>query len=122
MPLQNVPRSGERFLVPARLCNEGGFPHETIYRLKMANGKHFEHIGFTSYTFSPEKTRHPDIHRKGEEDGFIEVIFYEIDDKKAKILPPQAHGCDWSGFLFVAYNDLQLIPRREWNNHDSYGT
>ncbi len=120
MPLQ--PRKYERYMIPARLKNEGGFSNETIYRVRLANGQDFEHIGFTSYTFDQNKKRSPDAHWLGEKDGYVEVIVHDNSKHDCIIVePPQVHNCEWSGFLEVPINDLKPIPRSEWNDRDSYG-
>lgn len=121
MPL--IPRTHERYLIPARLKNEGGFSSETGYRVRLANGQDFEHIGFTSYTFDQNKKRNPNDHWQGEIDGFVEVIVQGAGQSEHTIVvePPQVHGVAWSGLLEVSKNDLAPIPRSEWNNRDYYG-
>ncbi len=111
----------DRYRVPARFKN-GGFPSEKVYWLRTAQGEDFKHLGFTSYLFSEDAKRLPDKDIEGERSGFCEVIFLRMANAHtAVVLPPQVHGCDNSGPIEVAKNDLLPIPRSEWNDHDHYG-
>lgn len=114
-------RKYDRFLIPARLTNGGGFSHETIYQIDLIGGVMLRHIGFTNYTFDENKVRNQDEHWQGEKAGYVEVIVYEVKDRDVSIIPPQAHGCDSSGMVIVRKGDLLEIPRSQWNDRDQYG-
>lgn len=116
-----TPRKYDRYRIPARF-SRGGFSHEKSYRIKLANGEELKHYGFGSYLFDESGKRLPDIDFEGERGGYCEVIFWELaNPHTAVVMPPQAHGCEHSGLVEVSKNDLQPIPRSEWNDHDNYG-
>ncbi len=117
------PRKYERYLLPARLTNEGGFSNETSYQVRLASGEDFGHLGFTSYTFGEDKKRNPDAHWQGERSGYVEVIYHAPGRHEHTVVvePPQVHNTEWSGLLEVSKNDLKPVPRSEWNERDSYG-
>lgn len=100
----------QTFRIPARIRN-GGFPHEKIYRIKVASGETFEHIGFSSYMWDSSKKILQDKDLDGEIDGYVMVYFWDMKDQNTALVdPPQAHGWDRSGLVEIAKNDLADFP------------
>lgn len=111
--------AGLRYLYPAKI-DSAAFGGTMVYSLA---GHYQPYDGTGPLTYGFNRVGQRLITRPiAPLNGYVEVLVYQLPDNGiVAVEPPQEHGLDHTGLIYIHLMHLRVVPRDQRNDRDRYG-